>query len=110
MFILCGQMWSGGQIITLFLLFQQIVISQTEKRMHSLVEMQTAKNIIVDHQDSLCKNKSGNIPLVIVVKTAAIPSGEYYERRTKIRQTWFKDAKKYSVPHVFAMGIPRSPE
>lgn len=55
-------------------------------------------------QSKLNTNSSNLYPLYIIVKTRAVSSGEYFERRMFTRISWGREAHSYGIPVIYAIG------
>jgi hypothetical protein len=68
-----------------------------------------AKEILLEPTLFTCKpklnmNSSMMYPLYIIVKTRAVSSGEYFQRRMFTRTSWAQEARSLGIPVIYAVG------
>ena len=66
-----------------------------------------AKDIILEPTGSPCEyqsNRTTMYPLIIVVKTRAVASGENFIRRSFTRSSWAHEAQTVGIPVFYAIG------
>jgi hypothetical protein len=52
------------------------------------------------------RNSLINYPLYIIVKTRAVSSGNYFQRRMFTRTSWGREARSLGIPVIYAIGRP----
>ena len=56
------------------------------------------------NNDSIKTNSSVTYPLYIIVKTRAVSSGKYFQRRMFTRTSWGREARSLGIPVIYAIG------
>jgi len=72
-------------------------------------QMLLAKEILLEPTLFTCKqklnmNSSHMYPLYIIVKTRAVSSGDYFQRRMFTRVSWGQEARSLGIPVIYAVG------
>jgi hypothetical protein len=71
-------------------------------------QMLLSKEILLEPSLFSCISKPNKtsvmFPLYIIVKTRAVSSGDYFQRRMFSRTTWGRDAYSHGVPVIYAVG------
>ena len=75
-------------------------------------QMLLAQEIILEPLSYPCQTKGSHddhnirliYPLLIVVKTRAVTSGNYFQRRMFTRTSWAREARSLGIPVVYAVG------
>ena len=72
-------------------------------------QMILSKEIVLEPTLFPCKPKLNTTsslmyPLYIIVKTRAISSGGYYQRRMFTRTSWGREARSLGIPVIYAVG------
>jgi hypothetical protein len=76
-------------------------------------QMLLAKEVILEPSLFPCQSKTntGNssvgYPLYIIVKTRAVSSGNYFQRRIFTRTSWGREARSLGIPVIYAVGRAR---
>jgi hypothetical protein len=80
-------------------------------------QMLLAKEILLEPSSFTCllkpkndlskRNSSVIYPLYIIVKTRAISSGNYFQRRMFTRTSWGREARLLGIPVIYAVGRPK---
>jgi len=73
-----------------------------------------AKEILIQPSSFTCLLKTNNdlkqinssiqYPLYIIVKTRAVSSGKYFQRRMFTRTSWGREARLLGIPVIYAIG------
>jgi len=71
-----------------------------------------AKETLLEPTLFTCKpkmnmNSSIMYPLYIIVKTRAVSSGDYFQRRMFTRTSWGQEAHSLGIPVIYAVGRPK---
>jgi hypothetical protein len=74
-------------------------------------QMLLAKEVLLEpssstftSNDSYKINSSVTYPLYIIVKTRALSSGDYFQRRMFTRTSWGREARSLGIPVIYAVG------
>jgi hypothetical protein len=72
-------------------------------------QMILAKEILLEPTIFTCQSKINSncsqlYPLYIIVKTRAVSSGEYFQRRMFTRTSWAQEAQSLGIPVIYAVG------
>jgi hypothetical protein len=77
-------------------------------------QMLLAKEILLEPSSLICQSKTNNdskniksstmYPLYIIVKTRAVSSDKYFQRRMFTRTSWGREARSLGIPVIYAVG------
>lgn len=74
-------------------------------------QMLLAQEVILEPLSYPCEMKRSNTdrnrlmyPLFIIVKTRAVTSGNYFQRRMFTRTSWAREARSLGIPVIYAVG------
>ena len=69
-------------------------------------QMLLAKEVLLEPTLFTCTSKTNRMmyPLYIIVKTRAVSSGNYFQRRMFTRTSWGREAHALGIPVVYAVG------
>jgi hypothetical protein len=70
-------------------------------------QMLLAKEVLLEPSLFTCTSKTNSsvmYPLYIIVKTRAVSSGNYFQRRMFTRTSWGREARSLGIPVIYAVG------
>ncbi|CAF0785598.1 unnamed protein product [Adineta ricciae] len=74
-------------------------------------QMLLAKEVILEPFMYPCKanlkSATPSYPLYIIIKTRAVSSGAYFQRRIFTRSSWGQEARTLGIPVIYAIGKPK---
>ena len=91
---------------------QQFSPTRSAGLMLNRSQMVLAKEILLEPTLYPCQSKpdqalpssSMTYPLYIIVKTRAVASGDYFQRRMFTRTSWGREAHAHGIPVIYAVG------
>jgi hypothetical protein len=86
---------------------EQLKPTQSAGLMLNRSQMVLAKEVILEPSLFPCQSRGNNLlnyPLYIIVKTRAVSSGNYFQRRMFTRTSWGREARSLNIPVIYAIG------
>lgn len=90
---------------------EQLTPTRSAGSMLNRSQMLLAQEVILEPLSFPCQSKRNNdgglgfmYPLFIIVKTRAVASGNYFQRRMFTRTSWGREARSLGIPVIYAVG------
>jgi hypothetical protein len=86
---------------------EQLKPTQSAGLMLNRSQIVLAKDVILEPTSFRCQTKNNNqrnYPFYIIVKTRAVSSGSYFQRRIFTRTSWGREARAFGIPVIYAIG------
>lgn len=90
---------------------EQLTPTRSAGSMLNRSQMLLAQEILLEPLSFPCQSKRDNgdrlhsmYPLFIIVKTRAVASGNYFQRRMFTRTSWGREARALGIPVIYAVG------